>query len=207
MQRFRFLRGCKKRLLFFLHCVKISLGDKQVSARRIHRKTDVFVRNTDGQREGKRKGYGGYMGEATGYFVVKQKAVPEVLLKVVEAKRLLESEKVMTIQEAVDKVGISRSSFYKYKDDIFQFHDSSQGTTLTLTFQMDDEPGLLSDVLKIIAQFGANILTIHQSIPISGIASLSLSVQVLPTTGDISKMLDAMEQQKGVHYVKIIAKE
>lgn len=147
------------------------------------------------------------MVETTGYFVVKQKAVPEVLLKVVEAKRLLESEKVMTIQEAVDKVGISRSSFYKYKDDIFQFHDNSQGTTLTLTFQMDDEPGLLSDVLKIIAEFEANILTIHQSIPINGIASLSLSVQVLPTTGDISRMLEAMEQQSGVHYVKIIAKE
>ncbi len=147
------------------------------------------------------------MGESTGYFVVKQKAVPEVLLKVVEAKRLLESEKVLTIQEAVDRVGISRSSFYKYKDDIFQFHDNSQGTTLTLTFQMDDEPGLLSDVLKIIAEFGANILTIHQSIPINGIASLSLSVQVLPTTGDISKMLETMERQRGVHYVKIIAKE
>ena len=147
------------------------------------------------------------MGETTRYFVVKQKAVPEVLLKVIEAKRLLESEKVMTIQEAVDKVGISRSSFYKYKDDIFQLHDNSQGTTLTLTFQMDDEPGLLSDVLKIIADFGANILTIHQSIPINGIASLSLSVQVLPTTGDISNMLETMEQQKGVHYVKIIAKE
>lgn len=147
------------------------------------------------------------MGETTRYFVVKQKAVPEVLLKVVEAKRLLESEKVMTIQDAVDKVGISRSSFYKYKDDIFQFHDNSQGTTLTLTFQMDDEPGLLSDVLKIIAEFGANILTIHQSIPINGIASLSLSVQVLPTTGDISNMLETMEEQKGVHFVKIIAKE
>ncbi|MBQ6888336.1 MAG: ACT domain-containing protein [Lachnospiraceae bacterium] len=147
------------------------------------------------------------MGKSTGYFVVKQKAVPEVLLKVVEAKRLLETEKVMTIQEAVDKVGISRSSFYKYKDDIFQFHDNSQGTTLTLTFQMDDEPGLLSDVLKIIAEFGANILTIHQSIPINGIASLSLSVQVLPTTGDISQMLETMEGQKGVHFVKIIAKE
>ena len=78
------------------------------------------------------------MGEATKYFVVKQKAIPEVLLKVVEAKRLLESEKVLTIQEAVDAVGISRSSFYKYKDDIFPFHDNSQGTTITLTFQMDD---------------------------------------------------------------------
>lgn len=61
------------------------------------------------------------MGETTKYFVVKQKAIPEVLLKVVEAKRLLESEKVLTIQEAVDAVGISRSSFYKYKDDIFPF--------------------------------------------------------------------------------------
>ena len=119
------------------------------------------------------------MGEATKYFVVKQKAIPEVLLKVVEAKRLLESEKVLTIQEAVDAVGISRSSFYKYKDDIFPFHDNSQGTTITLTFQMDDEPGILSDVLKIIAEYRANILTIHQSIPINGIASLTLSIQVL----------------------------
>ena len=117
------------------------------------------------------------MGEATKYFVVKQKAIPEVLLKVVEAKRLLESEKVLTIQEAVDAVGISRSSFYKYKDDIFPFHDNSQGTTITLTFQMDDEPGILSDVLKIIAEYRANILTIHQSIPINGIASLTLSIQ------------------------------
>ena len=147
------------------------------------------------------------MGETAKYFVVKQKAVPEVLLKVVVAKRLLESEKVLTVQEAVDAVGISRSSFYKYKDDIFQFHDNSQGKTFTLTFQMDDEPGLLSDVLKIIAEYHANILTIHQSIPINGIASLSLSVQVLQTTGDISRMLEQMENQKGVHHVKILAKE
>ena len=147
------------------------------------------------------------MKEAAKYYVVTQKAVPEVLMKVVEAKRLLESEKVPTIQEAVDAVGISRSSFYKYKDDIFQFHDNAQGTTVTLTFQMDDEPGLLSDVLKIIAEYQANILTIHQSIPISGIASLSISVQVLKNTGDISHMIEKMENQKGVHHVKILAKE
>ena len=147
------------------------------------------------------------MSEAAKYHVVTQKAVPDVLLRVVEAKRLLESEKVPTIQEAVDAVGISRSSFYKYKDDIFQFHDNSQGTTITLTFQMDDEPGLLSDVLKIIAEYGANILTIHQSIPINGVASLSLSVQVLQSTKDISKMLERMEAQKGVHHVKILARE
>ena len=147
------------------------------------------------------------MGEATKCFVVKQKAIPEVLLKVVEAKRLLESEKVLTIQEAVDAVGISRSSFYKYKDDIFPFHDNSQGTTITLTFQMDDEPGILSDVLKIIAEYRANILTIHQSIPINGIASLTLSIQVLQTTGDISRMIEQLEGQTSVHHVKILAKE
>ena len=147
------------------------------------------------------------MGETTKYFVVKQKAIPEVLLKVVEAKRLLESEKVLTIQEAVDAVGISRSSFYKYKDDIFPFHDNSQGTTITLTFQMDDEPGILSDVLKIITEYRANILTIHQSIPINGIASLTLSIQVLQTTGDISRMIEQLEGQPSVHHVKILAKE
>ena len=119
----------------------------------------------------------------------------------------METRKAITIQEAVDKVGISRSSFYKYKDDIFQFHDNSQGTTLTMTFNIDDEPGVLSDVLKSIADFGANILTIHQSIPINGIAALSISVQVLQTTGDISHMLDVLETQDGVHQVKILAKE
>lgn len=147
------------------------------------------------------------MKQMTEYFVVKQKALPEVLLKVVEAKRLIDSGRNISVQEAVDRVGISRSSFYKYKEDIFPFHDTAKGTTITLTFQMDDEPGLLSDVLKTIATFGANILTIHQSIPINGVASLSISVQVLPTTEDVSKMVDVMEQQKGVHYVKIIAKE
>lgn len=147
------------------------------------------------------------MKERTKYFVVRQKAVPEVLLKVVEAKSLLDSEKVLTVQDAVDMVGISRSSFYKYKDDIFQFHDNSQGKTITLTFQMDDEPGLLSDVLKIIADYRGNILTIHQSIPINGVASLSISIQILEETGDVSGMISSMEEQKGVHHIKILAKE
>jgi len=141
------------------------------------------------------------------YYIVKQQALPEVLLKVVEAKRLIDSEKAMSIAEATEQVGISRSSFYKYKDSIYRFHDDSQGTTITLTFNMDDEPGLLSDVLKIIAEFGANILTIHQSIPINGVASLTISIQVLENTRDVSMMIENMEMQKGVHHVRISAKE
>ncbi len=143
----------------------------------------------------------------TVYFVVKQRALPEVLLKVVEANRLIETQKAASVQEAVERVGISRSSYYKYKDDIFPFHDSAQGTTLTLSCQMDDEPGLLSDVLKVVADFGANILTIHQTIPINGIASLSLSIQILDTTGDVSKMVLEMEKRNGVHNVKVLARE
>ena len=147
------------------------------------------------------------MADSTDYYVVRKRALPEVLLNVVEAKRLIESGKVSSIQEATDRVGISRSSFYKYKEDIFRFHDNLQGTTITLTFDMEDEPGYLSDVLKVIADCGANILTIHQSIPINGVAALSLSIQVLETTKDISEMLTDLEQQKGVRKVKLLAKE
>ena len=141
------------------------------------------------------------MTENSKYFVLKKKAVPEVLLKVVEAKRLLDCNPGMTVQEAADQLGISRSSFYKYKEDIFPFHD------VTFMLQVEDEPGLLSTVLNIIAEFGANILTIHQTIPINGIATLTLSVQVLSTTGDVSAMIEKIEQQQGVRYLKILGRE
>lgn len=141
------------------------------------------------------------------YFVVKERALPEVLLKVVEVNRLLETQKAASVQEAVERVGISRSSYYKYKQDIFPFHDSALGTTLTLSCQVEDEPGLLSDVLKVVADFHANILTIHQSIPIDGIAALSLSIQILDTTGDVSDMVTEMEKRSGVHNVKVLGRE
>ena len=76
------------------------------------------------------------------YYVVTERAVPEVLQKVVEAKKLLDSGRVLTVQEAAEQTGISRSSFYKYKDDIFPFHENSKGKTITMVLQMDDEPGL-----------------------------------------------------------------
>ena len=141
------------------------------------------------------------------YFVVRERAVPEVLLKVVQAKRLLDSGKVQTVQEAADRIGISRSSFYKYKDDIFPFHEQARGKTITFIIQMDDEPGLLSMVLQTIARFHGNILTIHQSIPINGVATLTLSVDILPGEGDAEAIVDEIERQDGVHYLKILGRE
>ena len=147
------------------------------------------------------------MEDKSKYFVVKQKAVPEVLLKVVEAKKLLESERAITVQEATDKGGISRSSFYKYKDDIFPFYDNTKGKTITLVVQMDDEQGLLSDLLHVVAVYRANILTIHQSIPVNGVATLTLSVEIRENTGNVSGMIEELEDLNGIHYVKILARE
>ncbi len=147
------------------------------------------------------------MAVKSNYFVLKEKAIPEVLLKVVKAKRLIDTGKAASVQEAADAVGISRSSFYKYKDDIFPFHDNSRGMTVTMIIQMDDEPGLLSEVLKSVADYHANVLTIHQSIPVNGVASLSISVDVLPDTGDISEMAEEIEGKTGIHYLKILARE
>ena len=141
------------------------------------------------------------------YFVVRERAVPDVLLKVVQAKRLLDSGKVQTVQEAADRTGISRSSFYKYKDDIFPFHEQARGKTITFIIQMDDEPGLLSMVLQTIARFHGNILTIHQSIPINGVATLTLSVDILPGEGDAESIIEEIERRDGVHYLKILGRE
>ena len=119
------------------------------------------------------------------YYVVRERAVPEVLLKVVEAKKLLDSGKVSTVQDAAEQTDISRSSFYKYKDDIFP----------------------LSVVLQTIARFHGNILTIHQSIPINGVATLTLSVDILPSEGDAEGMVDTIEHSEGIHYLKILGRE
>lgn len=128
--------------------------------------------------------------------------MPEVLLKVVKVNYLLERNKSMTVQEAADLAGISRSSFYKYKDDIFAFNDKSQGRTITIMVQMDDAPGLLSSVLNHIAEYKANILTIHQTVPVNGIASVTLSMDIMPATGDVAEMVADIESLPGVHYMK-----
>ncbi|MCR5726791.1 MAG: ACT domain-containing protein [Lachnospiraceae bacterium] len=141
------------------------------------------------------------------FFLVKEKAVPEVLLKVIEAKRLLDSGKAITVQEAAEQLGISRSSFYKYKDDIFPFHENSRGKTINIMLLLDDEPGLLSNVLNEIAKCKANILTIHQSIPIGGIASVTLGMEMRPETREINDIITAIEGIRGINSLKILGRE
>ena len=95
----------------------------------------------------------------------------------------------------------------QYKDDIFPFYDNTKGKTITLVVQMDDEQGLLSDLLHVVAVYRANILTIHQSIPVNGVATLTLSVEIRENTGNVSGMIEELENLNGIHYVKILARE
>ena len=141
------------------------------------------------------------------YYVLKEKAVPEVLLKVVEAKRLIDSGKIASVQEATESVGISRSSFYKYKDDIFPFHASKKGRNITFVIEVEDQPGVMATVLQVFANYKANILTIHQSIPINGKGLLTVSVDIEDSETDVSAMIQDVEKTEDVSYVKVIAME
>ena len=144
------------------------------------------------------------MAEKGRYYIVRERAVPEVLLKVVEAKRLLETDKALSVHEAAEQVGISRSSFYKYQDDILPFHDETKGKTVTFVLQMRDEPGLLSTVLKTVAEFGANILTINQSIPAGGGAVVSVGAETSELTMTTEEMLEQVAGEKGVVRCEIL---
>jgi len=140
-------------------------------------------------------------------YVVSERALPEVLLQVVEAKKLLEAKKVTTVGEAAEAVGISRSSFYKYKDEINFFYEDAKGKTISFLLEMEDRQGLLSEVLKEVAIHGVNILTIHQSIPVNGLASLSLSLQVSDGFTDVTEMVASIEAIDGIRRMKLLARE
>ena len=143
----------------------------------------------------------------TNYYVIKKKAVPEVLLKVLEVQKLLDSKRAVSVLEATEKVGISRSSYYKYKDDIFPFHENEKGRTVTMVIQLDDTPGVMAELLNAVARYQANILTIHQTIPINGKGLLTVSVDIEDSETDVSAMIQDVEKIEDVSYVKIIAME
>ena len=136
-------------------------------------------------------------------YIVRKKAVPEILRKVVEVNKILASGRARTVNEAVDQVGISRSSYYKFKDDIEEFHDSLAGTTVTLFIEINDETGLLSEVLRVFAVCRANILTIHQSIPLNGVEGITVSIQISPATERVETIIARLGETDGVKQVRI----
>ena len=141
------------------------------------------------------------------YYVISQHVLPEVFLKVVAVKEILEKNKMLTVQEATEQIGISRSSFYKYKDAIFPFYDKEKGKAITMLISLQDETGRLSDVLNGIAQAGGNVLTINQMLPINGIAIINLCMETSSMVMDIEELITRLGALSGVQDIKILARE
>ena len=146
------------------------------------------------------------MEKTSDFYIVDKCVLPEIFTKVVAAKNLMLSDEKLTVAEAVAKVGISRSAFYKYKDHVSCLGDSKMWRIMTVACNLRDEAGLLSCVLNIIASHGVNILTINQTIPINGIANVTISVD---TGGgvDITDLMEKLQNTDGVLTLKIIARE
>ena len=139
------------------------------------------------------------------YYIVEAKALPEVFLKVAEAKWRLETGEATTVNEAARATGISRSAFYKYRDAISPFQNLMAGRILTFQFILRDVTGLLSSILSIFAQFGAIILTINQTIPTSGCASVTISAETTNMTSGVEEMVRALSAISGVLKAEILA--
>ncbi len=147
------------------------------------------------------------MNEQHRYYLVDASVLPEVFGKVIEVKKLLEMGKVKTINEGVERVGISRSAYYKYKDAVFPFFEMSQGKIITLFFILEDIPGILSNILNVIADYKASILTINQNIPINGTANMTISIRTGNMKGDSEALVDEFKGIEGVKKIDILARE
>lgn len=145
------------------------------------------------------------MGKTPNYYIVEAGALPEVFRKVAEAKRLLETGEVDTVNLAARRVGISRSAFYKYKDAVRPFNDMLHGRIVTFQILLKDEPGGLSSVLAVFAQTGGNILTINQGIPVNGCAAVTVGAETSGLQTSMEELLERVRELEGVLRCEIMA--
>ena len=145
------------------------------------------------------------MGGAAKYFIVEAEVMPEIVRKVAEAKRLLETGEETTVNGAVRAVGISRSAFYKYKDAVRPFNDMLHGRIVTFQLLLRDEPGILSGTLNIFAGTGVNILTLNQSIPLNGCAVVTMTAETSELQRPLEEVLGEVSSGAGVIRCEILA--
>ena len=139
------------------------------------------------------------------YYIIESSALPEVFLKVAEAKRLLDTGEASTVNDATRQSGISRSAFYKYRDSILPFQNLMAGRIITFQLTLHDETGNLSSLLTIFAQWGANILTINQTIPTNDCASVTISSETMGLHCPVEELLRKISEQPGVVRADILA--
>jgi len=139
------------------------------------------------------------------YYIIEAAALPEVFLKVAEAKRLLTTGEVATVNEATRITGISRSAYYKYRDAILPFQNMMNGRIITFQFLLNDEPGALSTILTDFAKMGANILTINSIIPTNGCALVTISAETTEVSVTLEELLSRLQEIPNVLKAEILA--
>lgn len=139
------------------------------------------------------------------YYIVEASALPEVFLKVAEAKRLLSTNTVATVNDAAKAVDISRSAFYKYRDTIHPFENMMSGRVVTFQFMLHDEPGMLSKLLAVFTQVGANLLTINSITPTDGCALVTISAETTGVELSLEEFLAQTRSVRGVIKAQILA--
>lgn len=139
------------------------------------------------------------------YYIVEASALPEVFLKVAEAKRLLSTGEAATVNEATRMTDISRSAFYKYRDAVLPFQNMMSGRIITFQLLLHDEPGLLSALLGVFAEAKANIMTINSIVPTNGTAVVTISAETMDLTVALEELLRQLSEFKGVVKAEVLA--
>ena len=139
------------------------------------------------------------------YYIVEASALPEVFLKVAEAKRLLSTGEASTVNEATRITGISRSAFYKYRDAVLPFQNMMTGRIITFQLLLHDEPGLLSEILSILANAKANIITINSIVPTNGTAVVTISAETIDLNVSLEELMNRLSVFRGVVKAEVLA--
>lgn len=138
------------------------------------------------------------------YYLVNKDILPEAILKTVMVKEILARGEALTVNEAVERVSLSRSAFYKYRDGIFPFNETCKEKIISISLILEHKPGVLSNVLNTVAQMKGNILTINQGIPLQSIANATLSIDTSEVKDGIEKIVNKLYRLEGVKKVEIV---
>jgi chorismate mutase len=138
------------------------------------------------------------------FYLVREEILPEAIKKTIKVKDLLKCGEVKTINEAVEKVELSRSAYYKYKDYVFPFYEASKEKIVTLALLLEHKSGVLSRVLNTIAGEQGSVLTINQGIPLQGVANATISIETAELSIDLEALLDKLRMVDGVKRLEII---
>ena len=142
--------------------------------------------------------------EKTAFYLVKEDILPEAIKKTIKVKEILKRGEAKTINEAVDRMNLSRSAYYKYKDYVFPFYEASKDKIITLSLLLEHKTGVLSRVLNLISTDSGNIMTINQGIPLQGVANTTISIETQNMTVDLEALLDKLRTIDGVKRLEVL---